>query len=167
MNLKELRKYKGFTQETAAKALEIPVRTYKRYENEKSYENTFKYNVGQADWITSNVDTTKILDSGALQFNTEFATSYYFFKNSTNKPSRNVSVWDYPEFRNVVLEAFPWDAVRGNAMVPATTFVYPIGNYPTVEGFNYTDLEKFVANVVSYNEIESNVELQSVGMVTA
>lgn len=108
-------------------------------QNDDTDENTFKYNVGQADWITSNVDTTKILDAGALQFNTEFATSYYFFKNSTNKPSKNVSVWDYPEFRNVVLEAFPWEAVRGNAMVPATTFVYPLLGYPQIEGFSYTD----------------------------
>lgn len=108
-------------------------------QSEDKEANTYVYNIGQADWITSSVETEKILDSGALQFNTEFATSYYFFKNSAAKPSRNPSVWDYPEFRSAVLEAFPWEEVRGAAMVPATTFVYPLQGYPQIEGFSYTD----------------------------
>ena len=43
MTLKELRIAKGINQETAAKIVEIPLRTYKRYENDESYQNTFKY----------------------------------------------------------------------------------------------------------------------------
>ena len=42
MTLKELRIAKGINQETAAKIVEIPLRTYKRYENDESYQNTFK-----------------------------------------------------------------------------------------------------------------------------
>ncbi len=101
--------------------------------------NTYLYNTGMVDWVTANIDTTKILNTNAIQLGAEFGTSYYFFKNSCKKPSKIPSVWDYPEFRNVVLEAFPWDIVRQGSIVPATTFVYPLPGYPQVEGFSYTD----------------------------
>lgn len=44
MNLKEMRTGSGLTQIQAAAILGIPFRTYCRYEDEKSYENNFKYN---------------------------------------------------------------------------------------------------------------------------
>ena len=44
MELKELRKQIGLTQPEAAVILNIPFRTYCRYEDEKQRENTFKYN---------------------------------------------------------------------------------------------------------------------------
>ena len=44
MTLKELRISKGFSQQNAANLLNMPLRTYKRYELEKSYENSYKYN---------------------------------------------------------------------------------------------------------------------------
>lgn len=43
MNLKELRISKGFSQQNAANLLHMPLRTYKRYELEKVYENSYKY----------------------------------------------------------------------------------------------------------------------------
>ena len=43
MNLKELRKHKGLTQLEASEIINIPLRTYKRYESEKSLVNSFKY----------------------------------------------------------------------------------------------------------------------------
>ena len=44
MELKELRKSSGLTQPEAAALLNIPFRTYCRYEDEKKYEGSFKYN---------------------------------------------------------------------------------------------------------------------------
>lgn len=44
MELKELRKNLGLTQPEAAEILNIPFRTYCRYEDDKHRENTFKYN---------------------------------------------------------------------------------------------------------------------------
>lgn len=43
MKLQEIRKYKGFTQEKAAKIANIPLRTYKRIEADERYEGTLKY----------------------------------------------------------------------------------------------------------------------------
>ena len=44
MELKELRKQLGLTQPEAANLLNIPFRTYCRYEDQPQYEGTFKYN---------------------------------------------------------------------------------------------------------------------------
>lgn len=44
MELKELRKQMGLTQPEAAVILNIPFRTYCRYEDTKQRKNTFKYN---------------------------------------------------------------------------------------------------------------------------
>ena len=43
MTLKELRISKGFSQQNAANLLKMPLRTYKRYELDKAYENSYKY----------------------------------------------------------------------------------------------------------------------------
>ena len=43
MKLKELRKQLGLTQPEAANLLNIPFRTYCRYEDQPQYEGTFKY----------------------------------------------------------------------------------------------------------------------------
>lgn len=106
-------------------------------------ENAYYFNTGLADWIVSNVDTNKIIEKKAVQLSAEFATSYIFFKYSSLKPSyvqANVSsVWDYEEFRNAIFEAMPWDVLRAGCYVPATTLVYPLPGYPSVEGYSYTD----------------------------
>ncbi len=43
MNLKEMRKAKGLNQIEAAELIGIPLRTWKRYENDQSLQNSFKY----------------------------------------------------------------------------------------------------------------------------
>ena len=109
-------------------------------------ENAFCFNTGLVDWVTANVSTDKVLNKDSVQFSAEFATSYLFFKHSSRKPSyvqaNMVSVWDYVEFRNALFEAIPWDSLRANCYVPATTFVYPLQGYPTIEGYSYTDLNE-------------------------
>lgn len=43
MDLKELRKSKNLSQKEVSETFEIPLRTYKRIENEERYKNSFKY----------------------------------------------------------------------------------------------------------------------------
>ncbi len=113
--------------------------TFLQSEDEK--ENSFLFNTGKADWVTSSVVADTVINKDALLLRGVFGTAYYFFKDSSRKPARKgeFSPWDYPEFRNAVLEAIPWDALRENAAIPATTFVYPLNGYNAPEGFDYTD----------------------------
>ena len=113
-------------------------------QSESAEDTAFRFNNGEVDWVIADLNPDKLLNRSAMQVSAEFATSYYFFKTSAGKPYdeygvKKLSYWDYPEFRNAVLEAIPWTTLRGSAVVPATTFVYPLSGYPTVDGFNYTD----------------------------
>jgi len=100
-------------------------------------ENAFMFNTGAADWVADAIDINSMLAHNSIRIHAEYGTQYLFFKNSGSKDSE--SPWDNPDFRNALLTAVPWADLRKGSFVPATTFVYPIGNYPAVNGFNYTD----------------------------
>ncbi len=110
-------------------------------QSENADDNTFYYNTGAVDWVTANVNQLQILDPTAIQVSATFGTGFLYFKMSGRKPadSKCSKVWDYPEFRNAVLEAFPWEAIHKKYLIPATTLVYPLQGYPQIDGFDYTD----------------------------
>ena len=115
-------------------------------QSENADDNTFHYNTGAVDWVCATVNQLNILDKAAIQVNPEFGTGFFYFRMSSKKPAESlastgtkVSVWDYPEFRNAIVEAFPWETVHKKYLIPATTLVYPLSGYPQIDGFDYTD----------------------------
>ena len=108
-------------------------------QSENADDNTFHFNIGAVDWVCANVNQQNILDKSAIQVNAEFGTGFFYFRMSGKKPVEKTSLWDYPEFRNVVIEAFPWETIHKKYLIPATTLVYPLSGYPQVDGFDYTD----------------------------
>ncbi|MCR4954311.1 MAG: peptide ABC transporter substrate-binding protein [Treponema sp.] len=100
-------------------------------------ENAYYYNTGLANWVTSSINTDKLINKNeTYQFNAEFATSFFFFRIKEN------SIWSVPAFRNALFEAFPWEDFRSKYYVQAQTLVYPLTGYPEVEGFSYTDISE-------------------------
>lgn len=119
-------------------------------------ENAFLFNTGNADWISGNTNAQKLLAKNVAQVNAEFASEYLFFK------IRDGSIWNDADFRLALLEAVPWDELRNDSLVKAETFVYPINNYPNVEGFSYTDLDEakeLMKNARKKNAIAQNKKL--------
>ena len=110
-------------------------------QSDNADENTYYFNTGAVDWVTGSVTQSKLLDLSAVQVNATFGTGYLYFKMSNRKPadSKCSKVWDLPEFRNAVLEAFPWNEIHKKYLIPATTLVYPLSGYPQIDGFDYTD----------------------------
>ena len=102
------------------------------YQSDDEQENAFYFNTGIVDWVTASLDTSILIDKSAFHYNAEFATSYFFFKNDS-------SVWSYPEFRTALFEAIPWEELRKDYYVQASTFVYPLSGYPDIDGYSYTD----------------------------
>ncbi len=103
-------------------------------QSDEAAENSFLFNVGQADWIVSMVDTNVLLSKRSVRIAAEFGTEYLFF-TCRNKP------WDNANLRNALLCALPWEELRKGSLVPATTLVYPLAGYPTVEGLSDTSIE--------------------------
>lgn len=110
-------------------------------QSDNAEDNTYYFNTGAVDWVTGSVTQSKLLDLSAVQVNATFGTGYLYFKMSNRKPadSKCSKVWDLPEFRNAVLEAFPWNEIHKKYLIPATTLVYPLSGYPQIDGFDYTD----------------------------
>ena len=103
------------------------------YQSSDTTENTFYFNTGIADWVTAGIDSSKLINKNAFRINAEFATAYFFFKIGS-------SIWKNREFRAALFEAIPWEKLRADSYVPASTFVYPLSGYPTVDGYSYTDV---------------------------
>ena len=101
--------------------------------SDDSEENTHAFNTGLADWVSGPVDIKKLISKDSTHISAEYATEYLFFKETPN------SIWNNVDFRLALLEAIPWDKLRENTFVKATTLVYPLNGYPAVEGFSYTD----------------------------
>lgn len=110
-------------------------------QSDNADDNTYYFNTGAVDWVTGQINQLKLLDLAAVQVNATFGTGYLYFKMSNRKPadSKCSKVWDLPEFRNAVLEAFPWNEIHKKYLIPATTLVYPLQGYPQIDGFDYTD----------------------------
>ena len=110
-------------------------------QSENADENTWYYNTGAVDWVTTVINQQKLLDPKAIQINANFGTGFLYFRLTEKKPANSTcsKLWDYPEFRNAVLEAFPWDEIHKKYLIPATTLVYPLSGYPQIDGFDYTD----------------------------
>ena len=103
------------------------------FQSDDAEENAFYFNTGMADWVTTSLDTSKLIDKNAFSLNAEFATCYFFFKNTS-------PIWNNLEFRTALFEAIPWESLRNDYYVGASTFVYPLTGYPEVNGFSYTDV---------------------------
>ena len=104
-------------------------------QSDNTVENSYLYNTGEADWVLSVADIGSIIDYNSVLINAEFATEYLFFKS-------HKAPWNQASFRNALLAAMPWDELRGNTFVPATTLIYPIGNYTAPAGLADYDLEE-------------------------
>ncbi len=102
-------------------------------------ENAYQFNTGNADWITEgNALASKIINTDAIHIAAEFGTYYLFFKMGD-------SIWNNPEFRTALLEAIPYDSLRKNITMPATTLVYPLVDYPPVPGIDDYDTDDAIA----------------------
>lgn len=110
-------------------------------QSENADDNTYYFNTGEVNWVYGKINQLQILDQKSIQINATFGTGFLYFRVGAKKPATTVTsrLWDYPEFRNVVIEAFPWAEVRKDFLIPATTLVYPLSGYPVVQGFDYTD----------------------------
>lgn len=85
------------------------------------------FNKGQIDWITGDFSFELINNIDTLVYAPMFATQYFYF-------SQREEAWKDPQVRKALTLLVPWEEVRRNAAIPATTLVPPIPGYPQVQG---------------------------------
>lgn len=97
-------------------------------------ENTFQFNLGAYDWASDSISASKIYEANTINLAAEFGTEFLFFM--TDKEP-----WNDPAIREALFLAAPWDELRADYYISADTLLLPLSGYPSVTGFNDTDVE--------------------------
>ena len=90
------------------------------------------WNSGEARWIHGDVNLDELTDRSGIEVNAMFATHYYYIC-SARKP------WDDYRLRRALSLVLPWKKIREGHALPAKTLIYPIPDYPAVEGLETSD----------------------------
>jgi len=93
------------------------------------------WNSGEAQWIHGGVDFSALTDLSGIEINAMFATHYYYIR-SAREP------WNDYRIRRALSLVLPWDRIRYGHFIPAPTLIFPVPNYPRVEGLEDTDIEE-------------------------
>ena len=93
------------------------------------------WNSGQARWIHGDVNFEALTDRSGIEVNAMFATHYYFVR-SARKP------WDDHRLRRALSLVLPWDKLREGYPMPAKTLIYPIPDYPDIEGLETVNTDE-------------------------
>ena len=85
-----------------------------------------RFNRFQIDWIISGMDTSRLAIPEALSIEPLFSTTYYYFSNVSPE-------WSNPEIRRALTLLVPLDEIRKTRLIPGTSLVPPIPNYPMAD----------------------------------
>jgi len=99
------------------------------------------WNSGEARWIQGDVNFDALRDLSGIEVNVMFATHYYFIR-SARRP------WNDHRLRRALSLVVPWEELRQGYSLPARTLIYPIPNYPEIEGLYKTNVEEAKALLI-------------------
>ena len=93
------------------------------------------WNSGEARWIHGDVNVEALTDRSGIEVNAMFATYYYYIR-SARKP------WSDFRLRRALALVLPWQEIRKGHALPAKTLIYPIPEYPKIEGLENGDQQE-------------------------
>ncbi len=94
-----------------------------------------KFNLGEIDWLARADVIEKIGERRYINIDPIFATEFFFFKTS----SANVKNL---ELRKALLLAIPYKKLRDGYGIPASTLIFPLAGYPSIEGIEEYNIYK-------------------------
>jgi peptide/nickel transport system substrate-binding protein/oligopeptide transport system substrate-binding protein len=80
-----------------------------------------------------NIDA--LTDRSGIEVNAMFATHYYYIR-SVRKP------WNDFHLRRALSLVLPWDKIREGYSLPAKTLIFPISDYPKIDGLDTVNVEE-------------------------
>jgi peptide/nickel transport system substrate-binding protein/oligopeptide transport system substrate-binding protein len=84
------------------------------------------FNRFEIDWIVSGMDTSRLAVPEAMNIGPLFSTTYFYFSNRS-------PVWSDPNVRRALALLVPWEEIRADRLLPGTSLVPPIPNYPAAD----------------------------------
>lgn len=106
-----------------------------------------KFNLGELDWIGNLAGMKDIADKSSIHIAPMFSTEYFFFRTDTGISAN-------PKIREALLLAIPYEKLRGGYLIPASTLVFPLNEYPKITG-----VEEY--NIYKAREILDSLNLSS------
>ena len=100
-------------------------------------EASAMWNSGTARWIHGDVNIEALTDRSGIEVNAMFATQYYYIR-SAKKP------WNDYRLRRALSLVLPWDKIREGYSLPAKTLIFPISDYPRIDGLDTVNVEEAV-----------------------
>jgi peptide/nickel transport system substrate-binding protein/oligopeptide transport system substrate-binding protein len=98
-------------------------------------ESSAMWNSGEARWIHGDVNIEALRDRSGIEVNAMFATHYYYIR-SARRP------WNDFRLRRALSLVLPWDKIREGHSLPAKTLIFPISDYPKIDGLETANLEE-------------------------
>ncbi len=89
-------------------------------------ENMARFNRLEIDWVVSGIRISELGNPEALITSPLFSTTYFYFSNVQD-------VWADDRVRRALTLLLPWDEIRKNQLIPATSLVPPIPDYPLAD----------------------------------
>ena len=85
-----------------------------------------QFNRYRLDWVVSGMDNSQLAIPQALNISPLFSTTYFYFSNKG-------PVWSDRRVRRALALMLPWDEIRAGRLIPGTSLVPPIPNYPAAD----------------------------------
>ena len=98
-------------------------------------EASAMWNSGEARWLHGAVNIDALTDRSGIEVNAMFATHYYYIR-SARKP------WNDFRLRRALSLVLPWDQIREGYSLPAKTLIFPISDYPKINGLDTSDTDE-------------------------
>ena len=98
-------------------------------------EASAMWNSGEARWLHGAMNIDSLTDRSGIEVNAMFATHYYYIR-SARKP------WNDFRLRRALSLVLPWEQIREGYTLPAKTLIYPISDYPKIDGLDSSDIEE-------------------------
>lgn len=108
------------------------IRAYLKLKDE---EASYKFNLGELNWLNKASIVKDIADKEAVHVSAMFSTEYFFFRTDKGSSSDE-------KIREALLLAIPYEKLREQYLIPATTLVFPLAEYPRVQGIDEYNIYK-------------------------
>ena len=103
--------------------------------NIKEEDISYKFNLGELHWMTNASLIKDVVDKETIHIGAMFATEYFYFRLDT-EATKNEKI------REALLLAIPYEKLRSQYLIPATTLVFPLPDYPRVQGIDEYNVYK-------------------------
>ena len=116
------------------------IRAYLHLKDENA---SYKFNLGELDWLNKVSVVKDIADKGAVHVSAMFSTEYFFFRIDNGSSSDE-------KIREALLLSIPYEKLRTQYLIPATTLVFPLTEYPHIQGvdeYNIYKAKKVMENI--------------------